>query len=199
MVECGKCRNWFHERCISETRSELKSILIYFCAFCLEENSNLKLIYRDYSKEHTKPLFNSNHILNVYNLYPYHVLLELYKILKFRTPYCLFTIYGDSGSTSRGLSIPVPKVSLASQKRTFIYEGIDFWNKFYKKLLTPFTIKLHNVHKLKHDSLDTELSYYDFSTSVAAFKSRLKELIIKAQGAGTDNSWAPTNNLTIQN
>ena len=195
MVECGKCRNWFHEECISETKSELKSILIYFCSCCMEYNGNLKIIYRDYSKVHTKPLFNSNNILNVYNLYKYHTLLELYKILKFRTPYSLFTIYGNSGSSGRGLSIPVPKVFLASQKRTFIYEGIDLWNKFYKKLLNPFTIKLHNLHKLKHDSLDTELSYYDFSTTVTTFKSRLKEIIIKVQGAGNNDSWEPINNL----
>ena len=194
MVECGKYRNWFHEQCIIETESQLRSIVIYFCSSCLELNNNLKIVYKDYSKEHTKALFNSNHIVNVYNLYSYHTLLELYKILKFRTPYCLFSIYGISGSTGRGLSIPVPKISLAIQKRTFIYESINIWNKFYKKLLTPFTIKLHNAHKLKHDSLDTELSYYDFSTTVSTFRSRLKEIVIKVQGAGSDNSWAPINN-----
>ena len=195
MVECGKCRNWFHEVCIKETGSEIKSILIYFCPCCLAKHSNLKIIYIDYSKEHTKPLFKSNDILTVHNLFPYHVLLEVYKILKFRTPYCIYDILCISKSNGRGLTIPIPDVSLSSQKRTFIYKSIILWNKLYKRLLTPFSIKLHISHRLKHDSRDAELTYYDFSTKVATFKSKIKDLITNVQSIG-DVNWSTINNLT---
>ena len=46
-----------------------------------------------YDKEHTKPLFNSYHILTVNNLYVYHCFIELFKILKFRQPYSLFELF----------------------------------------------------------------------------------------------------------
>ena len=197
MVECGKCRNWFHEECISETESDIKSILIYFCQCCLSKNRNLKIVYRDYSKENTKPLFNSNDILNVYNLYQYHTLLELYKVLKFRIPYCLYDIvnHSDNQYISRGLSLCIPKTSIAVQKHTFFYKGTILWNKLHKKILTPFTIKIHQSHKLKYDSSSPDLSFYDFSTTCSTFKTRLKGLIFQTQKLG-DVNWSCINNVT---
>ena len=196
MVECGKCRNWFHDECIDKTESEIKQILIYFCPCCLTKDNSLKIVYKDYSKEHTKFLFNSHHIITIYNLYPYHLLLELYKILKFRTPYCMYEIVCNLNSNnSRGLSLSIPKVLLSSQKRTFTYKAIILWNKLHKKLLCPFTVKLHSSHKIKFDSIDTVLSYYDFSTKVSAFKSKLRDLLIDTQRLGIDDSWSVINNV----
>ena len=31
MMECTKCRNWFHQECMNLTKSEINEILIYFC------------------------------------------------------------------------------------------------------------------------------------------------------------------------
>ena len=42
-----------------------------------------------YRKEHTKPLFNKHSIMNVHNLYLYHCVNDIFKILKFRTPISL--------------------------------------------------------------------------------------------------------------
>ena len=195
MVECGKCRNWFHEECIRESEYEIKSILIYFCVSCLEKNSNLKIVYKDYAKEHTKPLFITNNLITVYNLFPYHVLLELYKVLKFRTPYSLYDIIHNLKFNTRGLLINIPVVMLASQKRTFIYQGIVIWNKLYKRLVNPFSIKIHSMHRLKYDTLNTESTFYDFSTKVVTFKSKLKDLIMKVQSTG-EVTWSTINNLT---
>ena len=44
-----------------------------------------------YTKEHTKPLFNHHDIFTVHNLYNYHCSIELFKILKTRTPISLFS------------------------------------------------------------------------------------------------------------
>ena len=43
-----------------------------------------------YKREKSKPLFNNNNIMNVRNLYIYHCSNEIIKILKFRTPMCMF-------------------------------------------------------------------------------------------------------------
>ena len=40
-----------------------------------------------YRKEASKPLFNSNKLLTVHNLYKYHCLLEMFKIIKLRISY----------------------------------------------------------------------------------------------------------------
>ena len=196
MVECGKCRTWFHADCINKSESQLKSILIYFCQSCLSMHKNLKIITKDYSKEHTKALFKSHNILTIYNLYPYHVLLELYKILKFRMPYCMYELLNMTQCNGRGLSIVTPKVTLSSQKRTFIYNAVILWNKMYKSIIRPFTIKLHDMHRLRCDSYNPEVSYYDLSTTVSTFKSKVKDLLYKTQILG-DINWSPINNLCV--
>ena len=91
MIECNK-------ECIGLNQSEIKQILVYFCNNCLESDSLFKIIYKDYNDEHTKPLFNSHKILTVHNLYVYHTLLETYKTLKFRSPYCIFELFCIAGT-----------------------------------------------------------------------------------------------------
>ena len=73
--------------------------------------------YIDYTKEHTNSLFIKQEILTVFNLYPYHCLLELYKILKFRTPYCIlkcifehFTLLPNETGRSLTLTLPIYKL-----------------------------------------------------------------------------------------
>ena len=193
MIECGKCRNWFHDECINLTHSNIKSILIYFCPCCIKKNNHLKIIYKDYIKEHTKPLFKSHHILTVYNLYTYHVLLEIYKILKFRTPYCLYEIFSTVNSNRKGLTISNPGVLLSRQKKTFIYQAIILWNQHHRKLLKPFTITLHNSHRLKFDSFDLRSEYYDFTTKVATYKTRLKDLFFHSQNSEDEINWSLSN------
>ena len=41
---------------------------------------------KDFTLEHTKPLFNRYKLLNVYNLYKQHTFIETFKILKYRYP-----------------------------------------------------------------------------------------------------------------
>ena len=191
MAECGKCREWFHQPCTDYTESELDNMLLYFCKECLANNSELKIYFRDYSLENTKPLFTKHRILTVYNLYSYHTLIELYKILKFRTPYCLYELFERSNNTN--LLLKIPCLALRCQTHTFTYQSTKFWNKFYKQLVTPFTIKLHSDHTIKHNLLDTECIFYDYSTNVSTFKFRLRSLLYSVQSSGTEVDWSPTN------
>ena len=66
-----------------------------------KKNPLLPLIMKTillYTKEHTKPLFKSHITLTVHSLYVNHKVIELYKILKFRTPYCLFEMIYPPGA-----------------------------------------------------------------------------------------------------
>ena len=135
-------------------------------------------------------------LLSVHNLYSYHILLEVYKILKFRTPYCAYSILNgvESKYESNGLSIAIPKYYLENQKQTFFYRAIIMWNRHYKDLLNPFTIKLHPVHRLKFDSSNSEINCYDFSTKVSTFKSKLKGMIKTIQATGNE-TWLSINHF----
>ena len=196
MVECGKCKNWFHDKCTDYTMSELNQILIYFCHTCLSNNDNLQIIFKDYSKEHTKPLFRKQDILTIYNLYPYHSLLELFKILKFRVPYSLYEIFSLMNKDSNNLLIRLPETSLRCQKQTFVYQTILLWNKLHRQILLPSKIKYHDSHTTKHNLLASESIFFDYSTSVSVFKSKLKSILIKLQANGDEFSWTSNNYLS---
>jgi len=200
MIECNKCKEWFHDGCIDFSEQEIKQILLYFCKNCIETDSNgsLKIVYKDYTDEHTKPLFNSHKILTVHNLYIYHTLLELYKILKFRNPYCLFEIFSRTGIVRQmDLNIQAPPVSLQCQRVSFTYQSCIFWNKFYKKLVIPFSIPLHQSYILKHNLTNSESIHYDYSTTVNIFKSNLSKLLFQTQSIGNADSWVVVNHMSI--
>ena len=198
MIECSKCKDWFHNVCLNMSDSELYQILLYFCVGCCSTNPSLKIIYKDYSKEHTKPLFKKHEILSVYNLYPYHCLLELYKILKFRVPHCLFGLFNLLPNQSgRNLTIKLPSNSLQCQKQTFIYKSTILWNKFHKELLKPSVVTLHNDHTKLLNLESSECTFLDFSTKVATFKSGLRRILLRTQSKGGSIEWSADNYVNI--
>ena len=198
MIECGKCKDWFHSTCLNMSDSEINQILLYFCVECLTANSSLKIVYKDYSKEHTKPLFKKHGILSIYNLYPYHCLLDLYKILKFRTPYCLYELFNIvPNQASRNLTIKLPSHTLQCQKHTFVYKAILLWNKLHKELLKTSTVMIHITHTARLNLEASEYIFLDFSTKVASFKTRLRRTLLSTQSKGGTIDWSIENYVNI--
>ena len=193
MLECTKCKDWFHQVCINMSKGEISAIQLYYCDSCLATDSSLKIIYKDFTKEHTKPLFNLHKILTVHNLYIYHSLLELYKIHKFRTPYCIYELFTSHSVKTLDLNIHIPHVTKECQKRAFTYGSSILWNKLYKKLITPFSIPIHYEYLKKHNLSNCCSIHYDYSNKVSAFKSNLSRLLIGHQSLGEIVSWMPIN------
>ena len=152
-----------------------------------------KIIYKDYTKEHTKPLFKKHEILSIHNLYPYYCLLELYKILKFRTPYSLFELLKLLDGRSGNLNLAVPMTSLQCQRQSFFYQSTVLWNKCYKKLLTLSKAVLHSDHTTALNLTSSEFVFFDFSTKVGSFKTRLRIMLHNLQSSGDETSWSELN------
>ena len=205
MIECFKCKNFFHDECIGLNERDIKQILVYFCTDCIEyyntiEHYSLKIIYKNYIKEHTKSLFNSHNILTVHNLYTYHTLLELYKILKFRSPYCVFELFSSLiGTRQMDLTIPVPKDTMQCQRLSFVHQAIVQWNTFYKQLIKPYTIPVHRDYIVRFNLIPGSVTiHYDYSTKVSVFKSSLSKLLFQSQSKGDNNSWEISNTMYIR-
>ena len=122
---------------------------------------NQKLASEFYKKEHTKPLFNKNSIMSVYNLYFYHCSTDIFKILKFRSPISLFSLFN--------LSERAGKESLAltpSPSDSYAYRVGTIWN-FIRQ----------------------EFSITEFSTKFSVIKSATRKLIYEKQKEGDFNEW----------
>ena len=125
-----------------------------------------------YSKEHTKPLFNSHQIMTVHNLYFYHCINDVSKILKFRTPMSLFSLFDMSNRSGKETLIIMPKPS-----DSYIYRAGAIWN----------TVRNHLI------SLNT------LTFKPNQLKSQIKVAISNAQLQGEPEDWNLTINNLQQN
>ena len=112
-----------------------------------------------YQPEHTKPLFKSNKILSVHNLYSYHCFMETFKILKFRQPRSLYDKY-----------------NISERKPTLLISGFPSPN------FTDRTTSIWNTiaPKLKLD---------DFSPKVSTIKNQIKSSLLANQHKDTPTEW----------
>ena len=78
-----------------------------------------------YVKESTKPLFAKHDLLAVENLYRYHCLMELFKVIKSRTPVSLYYLFNISNRKDTLLITPYPS-------NQFLYNSSRLWNEFRK-------------------------------------------------------------------
>ena len=123
-----------------------------------------------YEKEHTKPIFNRLKLFTVQNAFKHHCILEIFKVLKFRTPYCLF----ESIRLSRrdhSMTIILPEKS-----NTFLYKASILWNLTNKRLLS---------------SKSSTQSGFDVSLNLV--KLRTKAIIMESQLADMADTWTPKN------
>ena len=125
-----------------------------------------KLGSKYYQKEHTKPIFNRLKILTVQGLFKYHCISEIFKIIKFRSPYSLYEIINVSKRDTSHTII------LSEKSNTFLYKGSKLWNTVHKRVLNP------------GDGLDT---------SVNLVKLRTRTILLEAQSADIKDQWTPNN------
>ena len=95
-----------------------------------------------YCKEHTKPLFETHKILSAHNLYSHHCFMEVFRILKFQSPPCLYYQYQISQRkylTHLQLNPPTPS-------EHFIYRSSVLWNQLRK----PFRFIMFMLVFMEH-------------------------------------------------
>ena len=125
-----------------------------------------------YEKEHSKPLFNSNEIMTVHNLYNCQMINSVFKILKFRTPISIHSCFEISSRKENLLLIP------RTFSESFIYNGTILWNTF----LSCCEGSLSRSSLAGHGNL----------------KSKIKAMILCRQKMGDVNDWHTATNFLLQ-
>ena len=118
-----------------------------------------------YTREHSKPLLNKNNIMNVYNLHTYFCTVELFKVLKFRSPISLYSQFDLSARKDTLIITAHPSIN-------FNYKAGVIWN-----------------------TMRTRLNITDFSTKFGPLKHNLKKLILTQQTLGNQMEWEGSNNV----
>ena len=116
-------------------------------------------------KEHTKPLFRDKSILTIHNLYSYHTLIVLFKALKLRSPYSLYSCF-----------------NISNRKDTLIITS-QFGNNFVSKA------------SILWNKIRVILNIKDFSHTISSIKLKIKTHLQKTQNLGDQIEWSPENSF----
>ena len=125
-----------------------------------------KLDSEYYTKEHTKPIFDKHKLMTIHNLYYYHCITNLFKILKYRSPIALLDLFKISGRKDTFLITPPPSQS-------FVYKSSVLWN-----------LSRHSFN------------ITDLSPPTGQLKLSLKHMIHKHQSLGCTVNWECINYIT---
>ena len=121
-----------------------------------------------YIKEHTKPIFKKFEILAVKNLYTYHCFMEIFKIIKFKCPIAIHSLFQFSNrATSQSIITSTPS-------KHFIYQSSVLWNSLHSKLLI------------------------DPSKSLSVTKTSIKLALIKNQHLHDEVEWLPSHDFDFR-
>ena len=76
-----------------------------------------------HAKESTKPIFKQHDLLTVYNLYRLRCIVELFKIMKYRLPIAIYSLFTRSKRKDSLIITPAPS-------HNFTYKASWLWNLF---------------------------------------------------------------------
>ena len=99
---------------------------------------------KNFALENTKPLFNKEKIMSIYNLYVQHVFIELFKILKERQPISLADLFQLSFRSSSRI-ILTPFSSYENTKQNFVHRASNTWNSLIDKILDKCDPNINNI------------------------------------------------------
>ena len=117
---------------------------------------------KDYTLEHTKPIFKCNSLLTVHNLHKLYTICDVFKIIKFKIPISLSVHYKFINNHSLFKNhVIVPKYKKHRSRKQFLYQSTKLWNKFVGRIF--------------------ELSQLDKKNSILLFQGHAKILIFRHQ------------------
>jgi hypothetical protein len=141
---------------------------------------------KNFVLEHTKPIFTKLNLLTLKNLYIFRSMVELFKLLKKRSPIPLSNLFQFSKSQYSNM-LYIPKVELEATKKLFVYQSVTMWNKaidsIYEK--PPLNDQSYIIPGSCVNS--------DLSASTSFFKNKLFKILFAMQSKGNPIEWHAQN------
>ena len=144
---------------------------------------------KDYQLEHTRPIFNEQKILSLHHLYIHHTFVDLFKIVKYRTPISLYELFVPSPRNTN-LLMCLPRINRDISKQNFVFSGSLIWNSVIGLLLNKCSPNEHGI------MVQGSSECSDMSASISIIKKKLKGMLFETQKLetmGRANEWLPDN------
>ena len=137
---------------------------------------------KNFLLEHTKPLFNENGFLSLRNLYKYFTLLELFKILKYKSPIPITELFTLSNQDYK-IYLLLPKFNLDIGLQSFVFSASRLWNQYAKFMFEICSPDMSGI------VIPGSVKNSDLSASASVIKSKIKKILLDEQKSGCEITW----------
>ena len=115
--------------------------------------------------------------------------METFKILKYRSPFGIYSEYNVKESRYKvGLQLTFPKVKLKVSEHNFTHKSIALWNS-----LIGGIIESNNPNLTRGYIVPGEKPNSDLSASIPFVKTKIKSVLLSSQSKGSAEIWDETN------
>ena len=147
---------------------------------------------KDFSLEHTKPLFKELKMLTVHHLYYLYTFNELFKIRKYCCPTSLLSLLRHTHQYSgKHLKLITPSYTMRRSRLQFLYKCTQIWNSIFPQVFNASDI---GGPVITPGSVENS----DFVTTVSFVKAQVKKILLGIQNNGDPSEWQ-AENLEISN
>ena len=137
---------------------------------------------KSFALEPSKPLFNKHKILNLQNLFIYHLFMETFKVLKFRSPMSIQNLLTFLPKNDKR-RLKVPLVKLQKTKHNFVSKSVEIWNDISPEVFDKC------VPTKKGLLIPGSAKNSDLSASTGMIKKKLKDILLSQQSSGNPLTW----------
>ena len=191
-----------HKRCIRILFGEKLSFdhSEYYSTCARTRTYHEHTAVKNFTLEHTKPLFNKNGLLTFQNHYTLRVLVELFKIIKSHSPMPIFQLL-KFVPNSQHYKLLIPDYSLNLSKNNFVRCASFLWNSCISNILDPpvlSTLKYSGCKPNTQIIIPGSNLNSDMAMSSSVYKSRVKNLLLNIQKKGSLSQWDDGNSISLE-
>ena len=140
---------------------------------------------KNYILEHTKPIFNEMGLLSLHHLHIYHTFIDMFKILKYKTPVTLYKLFTLT-FRSTGLLAVLPETTYSLVKCNFIFKASSIWNTLIEKVMNKCEpLKNQTNPALNGIIIPGSAVGSDLAAFVSKIKKKLKNILLDVQTLDT--------------
>ena len=147
------------------------------------------ILSKEYCLEHTKPLFNENKLLTVFNLHTLHTFMEVFKVMKYHSPISIYELL-TLGHRAQKVTLILPKVNLDISKHNFVFKSAAIWNSLNATLFNRCIPQSDGI------VIPGSTENSDMAASISVIKNKLKCHLLEKQKLGDKINWDITNQCT---
>ena len=141
---------------------------------------------KNYSLEHTKPIFNEYNILSIYNIYAQRTFIDLFKVFKIHSPISIFSLFEFSERDTSHL-IKLPQIKLNVSKSNYVFSSSIIWNNLVGQIFETCQPNKNSI------IVEGSQENSDFCSTVPFVKQKLKNILLSRQKLGEPSEWESSN------